>query len=72
MSAAQRLLQETGGQLDSIDRVAYEQNLAESKVRLDTAEWEKAWLEGQAMPLETLLAPLTFSTLVLTPDLGSG
>jgi predicted ATPase/serine/threonine protein kinase len=69
LSAAEKLLQETGGQLDTIDRVPYEQCLNQSRTSLDTAEWKKAWLEGQAMPLENLLAPITFVTRVLTPDL---
>lgn len=72
LAAAHALLQQTGGQLDSIDQASYEQALNQSKATLDTAEWKKAWLEGQAMPLENLLAPLTFSTLVLTPNSGRG
>lgn len=62
-SAAQALFQRFGGQLDAIDQVTYENWLAESKKQLPESEWQQAWLEGQAMPVENEL----LNIISLTP-----
>jgi len=41
--------------VDIPDQVVYDHYLEESKKKLPEPEWQQAWLEGQAMPVENEL-----------------
>lgn len=56
---ADTLLQIGGGQLDPFDDAAYQSDLAQTQTQLKAQEWQAAWQEGYAMPLERILGTAT-------------
>jgi predicted ATPase/Tfp pilus assembly protein PilF len=64
-SATKALFEQFGGQLDISDQAVYDHYLAQSKQELTESEWQQAWLEGRAMPVENELLDI----ITLTPML---
>lgn len=55
-SAAEALRTTINAQLEATDRAEYDRDLATTMKLLSPEEWYKAWMEGQAMPVEKAIA----------------
>lgn len=56
---ADMLLEMGGGQLDPFDAEAHQNDFAQAQTQLKVEEWQAAWQEGYAMPLEKILGTAT-------------